>query len=489
MKIFVCRQCFCSLTFFLILAGYFYCNSGYAQVQPAPDQKKDTIPAVIINHINIDGNTITRSSIIYRELGFREHDTIPLEQLPQLLKTSRENVFNTTLFNIVTVDTISAGISQVMSLQILNINIHVIERWYIWPWPYFLISDRNFNSWLQTTDFSMVTYGINMTFYNVRGRNETLVFPLHFGFNQRFGAAYRFPYINRKKTLGFGFGVNYDRNHEVVVQSIDNKPVYFKDFQNYPMQMGIAFLDLYLRKNIYARHTFHLEYDQVYFSDSLIKIPGYSFDAKTNGFHYFTFFYQFKYDHRDIQFYPLQGCYFDVNVSQSGFFDNEVNLFSVRSSFRKYWKLYDRWHFASGVQGKVSLPGDQPYFLQRGLGYGRDFIRGYEYYVIDGQQYMILKNNVKFSLIPQKVAVSGFLKSVKFNTIPYALYLNIFADFGYVYNEDKTQNALNNLQNELLIGYGAGLDFTTYYDLVIRLECSINRMGRPGLYLHFIAPI
>ena len=138
---------------------------------------------------------------------------------------------------------------------------------------------------------------------------------------------------------------------------------------------------------------------------------------------------------------------------------------------------------------KFSLPADQPYFLQRGLGYGRDFVRGYEYYIIDGQQFFIFKNNIKFAILPQRVAVTDILKSIKFNTIPYALYINVYADFGYVYNRSKPQNEQNNLQNQLLAGCGAGLDFTTYYDIVIRLEYSVNREGTPGLYLHFIAPI
>jgi len=323
----------------------------------------------------------------------------------------------------------------------------------------------------------------------MRGRNETLVFPVHLGFNQRFGVAYRIPYMNKKKTIGIGFGADWNRNQEVVVRSIDNKPVYYKDLQNYPMQTGNAFLEFFLRPTIYSKHTFHIDYSQVILSDSLIRIPDFSFDTKTSRFHYFSFSYQYKNDHRDIQFYPLRGYYFDVIVSQNGFFEKAVNLFSIRSSLRKYWQICNRWYFASGIQGKFSLPGDQPYFLQRGLGYGRDYIRGYEYYVIDGQQFLLFKNNFKFAIIPQRIFVADILKSSKFNTIPYALYINVFADFGYVYNESKSQVEVNSLQNQLLTGYGIGLDFTTYYDIVIRVECSVNRQGSPGVYLHFIAPI
>ena len=42
--------------------------------------------------------------------------------------------------------------------------------------------------------------------------------------------------------------------------------------------------------------------------------------------------------------------------------------------------------------------------------------------------------------------------------------------------------------NEFLYGYGLGLDFVTYYDIVFRVEFSANKFGETGLFLHFNAP-
>ena len=83
----------------------------------------------------------------------------------------------------------------------------------------------------------------------------------------------------------------------------------------------------------------------------------------------------------------------------------------------------------------------------------------------------------------------NFIKSQKFSRAPYALYLNLFCDMGYVYYDGKPDSGSNDLRNSLLVGYGTGLDFTTYYDIVIRLEASMNIKGKPGIYLHFMAPI
>ena len=111
----------------------------------------------------------------------------------------------------------------------------------------------------------------------------------------------------------------------------------------------------------------------------------------------------------------------------------------------------------------------------------------------DGQQYALLISDVKFALVPQRVVSIGFIKTTKFNTIPLALYVDVFADAGYVYNYSHTVpsawNNGNTLENSMLGGIGLGIDFTTYYDVVLRVAGSLNRMGQTGITLHFTAPI
>ena len=71
--------------------------------------------------------------------------------------------------------------------------------------------------------------------------------------------------------------------------------------------------------------------------------------------------------------------------------------------------------------------------------------------------------------------------------MPYALYLKAQFDGGYVYADQYRAN--NPLSNSWLYGGGLGLDFVTYYDRVFRFEYSVNKLGKGGLYIHFIAPI
>jgi len=41
----------------------------------------------------------------------------------------------------------------------------------------------------------------------------------------------------------------------------------------------------------------------------------------------------------------------------------------------------------------------------------------------------------------------------------------------------------------MMYGTGAGIDFITYYDKVLRLDYSFNALGERGLFIHWKAAI
>ena len=242
------------------------------------------------------------------------------------------------------------------------------------------------------------------------------------------------------------------------------------------------------RRNIHNSHNLQLSYENYTFSDTLIKLnPNYS-TLQQNSSKYFSFYYQYKNDYRDYKPYPLQGHYFDIEINKSGIGmlnDEKTNFFSIKSTYRKFWKISSRFYDAIGFTANTTP--DYPYYVQNGLGFGHDFVRGYEYYVISGQGFGLLKTNLKYALLPQRVSKINFIKTDKFNTIPYTFYVNLFADAAYVYKKNDDIN--NSLVNNLLIGMGIGIDFVTYYDKVLRVEYSVNKKGDSGLFIHFMTSI
>lgn len=425
---------------------------------------------------------MTRPQVVKRELLIREGDTIPEKMFYKQLEQSKNNLLNTSLFNFVTIT-----VDTLLEKRV-DVFIDMAERWYIWPMPFFELKDRNFNVWWKDKDFSKADYGLYTAWENFRGRKETLKLLIRLGYDETFGMSYKIPYLNNNKTIGIVASGGFGGNHEVPYMTDSSRQVFYKDKEKYVQKNIFGTLGLTLRKGYFTQHTFQLNYNDYNYADTLINLnPDF---APNDHLQYFTFYYQYKCDHRDIKNYPLNGYYFDVELSKSGFGilnDERVHHDFIHTSARKFWKLSQRWYYAFGINAKIVAQKKQPYFMLRALGYGNDFVRSYEYYVVDGQIFGLFKSNLKFELLPTKVKTFKFIPAKKFNKLFYAFYLNAIFDAAYVYDESSMSKSV--LSNQFLFGGGLGLDFVTYYDKVLRVEWTMNRMGENGFFLHFVAPI
>lgn len=459
----------------------FFSTTLFLTAQESSASAKDSL--LIVNSITLKGNKRTKDKIIFREIPFKLNDTISSKNLDYLIERTRLNVFNTLLFTIVSIDTLTAG-------NKLDVTINMQERWYVWPIPFVQIAERNFNAWWQNKDFSRLDYGLLTTDYNFRGRKEKLIALIRLGFNVQYRLTYEKPYLNKKQNLGLAFTVGYSQHKEIWYSSFDNKQLFYKDPKKHVRREIDGGFGLFYRHGLYIKQRLDVAYFNASIQDTLAKLnPDYFAGHGTNT-QYFTAAYSFEYDYRDVKTYPLKGQYAEVVITKYGLgiLNNEkTDMLCAELTFKKFWELSKRFYFASGLKAKISNRSFQPYYIQRGLGYMEDFVRSYEYYVMDGKHYAYFKSELKFALIPTKLWNIKFIKKGKFNPLPYALYVKALFDGGYVYADQYKEN--NPLSNSWLYGGGLGLDFVTYYDRVLRFEYSINKMGKPGLYIHFIAPI
>lgn len=444
----------------------------------AQAQEKDSTQSWIVSEINLQGNKITKDYIILRELEFQVGDSIQSDRLNYLSDRSKNNVFNTGLFHIVTI--LPSYNNSEISFTII-----VSERWYIWPIPIIENADRNFNTWWQNKDFDRLSYGLLLDWHNFRGRNELLQLTVKDGFERAYEAAYEFPYINKKKTLGLRFSGGYISNKEVNYTSIDNKREFLKVEEYDIQEQFYGNVRLTIRGKLYSRNEFTLGYTNTHISDTLQTVSYEYLNNNDLRNEYLRLSYLFKFDKRNYIDYPLTGTMFQFSAVKRGLgiLDNEVNLLEAEVTFNNHFHLFKRLYYANGVTAMTNILEKPAYNYQRGLGYGNNFVRGYELYVMDAQHFLLTKNNVKYELIKPGFKTFDFIPFKKFNTISYATYINVFADLGYAF--DDIYNQQNTLSNKLLLGYGIGLDFVTYYDIVIRTEFSLNTEGDNGFYLHF----
>jgi len=139
------------------------------------------------------------------------------------------------------------------------------------------------------------------------------------------------------------------------------------------------------------------------------------------------------------------------------------------------------------VKGKISF-NNPTYGLLGGLGYRNQLVRGYEYYVVNGNHFTLFKTQLRYAIVEDKIVNIKPLPMDKFNKIPISIYIGTYADAGYV-SENLTTDNPNFLNDDWLYGGGTSIDFVSYYDMVFRIEYSVNRLNEHGLFIHFIAPL
>jgi hypothetical protein len=237
-------------------------------------------------------------------------------------------------------------------------------------------------------------------------------------------------------------------------------------------------LHYYYRRKYTTIHEIQLSYNHYEITQGLFdKNPDY-LDGKTK-IKYFELAYIHQYNNTNVRIYPTKGLEIKTTLLKRGLgIDKEVNRFELinqTSFFQPIWKNISA---SFNFRGRFSSPQHQPYLFNRALGFKNDFVRGYEYYVIDGSHFALLRANIRFRFVDQ-VVHQNIIKSSKY--IPIRVYGKIYNDIGYVYNKHPETSFLN---NKLLDGYGAGLDIVISYYLKFRIEYSFNHFKQKGLFLH-----
>ena len=448
-----------------------------------------TLPAfsqneIRISDITISGNDVTKDHVILREINLKKDSIFLLEDFKQKLKESEQNLNNLKLFNFVKIDYETSGNEA-------QINILLVERWYFWPFPILEISERNFNSWWNEfkqskySDFSRLNYGIYFVWNNFRGRNEDVKIKIRKGFKEQYMLSYMKPYLNEKKTIGIESKIQLFRRKKTFYKSENNKLVYFTNENKFSSRDLNFSTEIFFRKEMHNTHYIKLDFYHSYTNSEILFFNPNYFNNNTNTGSYTKLSYQFINDKRDYVAYPLSGHLISIESSKNFKGKSNVNHFEIIGKVEKHIKIKKKIFLGSSFKSKWSSNEYQPYFAQKGLGF-EDYVRSYEHYVIDGQEYWISKSVFKFELIKKKSFSIPYVNMKQFKKSHYSLYLGLFSDLGYVVDEQNKE--INNLANSLLFGKGISLDYITYYDKLIRIEFSANHLGEKGVFLHFSNP-
>jgi outer membrane protein assembly factor BamA len=440
-----------------------------------------------IRDITIIGNKKTDINTIFKELPFERGDLIEASSLETLMEIGEENLNNLSLFNFVEV--YHSEFSDIKSkYQDIAIFIDLQERWYYWPIVSMTLEGRNLSSWIKEPEWNKITLESGFRIDNIAGKNQTLKALLTSGYNKGFMFEYSNIHLDRKgrHLLGINLTRLYSRTENVTV--MENAPFYIKSDTTFLTSKYSATLAYTYRPRLRLRHKIEMAFVYAEIEQSVLDFnPHYwgSDDLERRGY---SIKYSLIADQRDNIQYPLDGHY--IKTSITGFSDNKFNIrrTNVEGDFRIYGKIKPQLFYSVKTNIGISKSNVEAYLFNRAIGYNNINLRGYEYYVADGQHYFVISPTIKYNILPDTRFNIGFLSFIpQFSNIHFALYAKAFSDIGYAFHNNPTQ--CDGLSNKLLHSWGVGLDIAAYYDITISADLSMNKLGDCGFYISFLTPV
>lgn len=453
--------CFLSVSFCLCFLYSVLCSAQSVNVH--------------IDSIIITGNTKTNDHIILRELTFAQGDSVAISRLAGMMDSSVSNLKNTPLFLEVFIDFTPLNREEII------IRVDVKERWYIFPLFSIALADRNFNVWWFEQDhkLSRLEYGVGLVYYNLTGNNDPLRINTIFGFSNKYELSYDLPFFNSKTNVGAGAAFLYQTNKQIYYTTENNTQIFFEGEDRVREKLK-ALIELHTRTNLYSRLALRTQYNAIQIADTIAELNPQYLGNGQKQLDFMSVAVKYTSNHTDNRQYPLKGYFWQAELQKIGF-GKQVDQVTAFAQINGYKPLSDKIFLNGMLAAKTNFSQNYPYYLTESLGYCEYFVRGYEYYVVDGQSTYLTRNNIKWKCIDWNVE-APVINAEKFKKIPVQVYLKIFADAGYV--TDNYYSELNPLTNTFLYSGGIGVDITTYYDWVFRAEAAVNGLGELGVFLH-----
>lgn len=429
----------------------------------------------IVAKIVIEGNRVTRRSVILRETGLFEGMVISADSVDAFTNRTKLRLFNLQLFNEVEQDVIP-GMGDSVTWYI-----RVKERWYIIPTGILQFADRNINTWWadQNHDLNRVSAGLTLTDKNFRGNLESLSVTLQAGYTQRLGLSYIVPYVNKDRTHGIGITGAVARSTQTYYTTAGNKLQFAGGYTGPAIWQQAEGGMCYVYRPGYARrHIVLASYKHYKVADTIRLLnPEYFADSSAMA-KFVEVNYRYEYNGVDNWNYSLVGeKLVTQTVARAGIEGLRFQAF-VNYEAGIFRSIAPKWYVSAISRGRLMLPQKLPYYFRNGLGTTTDYVRGYEYYVTDGYNYGLLRLSLKRELFNNTYS----LPIRYFTAMPVRIYPKVFFDAGYINGPGHNGNTL---ENRLMYSIGAGVDLVTFYDVKVRIEFVRNHMGQNGVYLHF----
>ena len=442
-----------------------------------------TAQQVRIENILLEGNKKTTEKAIFRELDFREGDSLSILKLADRFNKNKNQLLSTGLFNEVEFNLSNYSPEN----EAADVQLKFEENWYLFPIPIFELADRNFNVWWteQNRDLSRINYGIRLSHHNFTGNRDPLKLKFQFGFTRKFELKYSYPYLSKNQNWGIAAILFY----------ADNKTIGYKTENNTTLWHKNANEDILLKRTrIGPEIKFSPRYDQhhalrIEFHHNRVDeyVPlelnsEYFLNGATD-LKMFFIEYDFQLDRRIYTLYPEGGFYLFFNAKKEGVgLFGDVDNLNLSGGVEIHTPIVGSLILGNRIRGKTNLSRDRPAFANNtAIGWDQDIVGGYELYVLDGLDFFISRNRLRVQLYEQNMKTMELVPK-QFQKVNVGLYFRLNFDIAYVNEPYYTET--NDLNNRWVYGYGPAFDVILFNNFLYSFEYSFNDIGEQGLYFH-----
>lgn len=420
------------------------------------------------------GNKKTKLTVFEREIGANLGQSFCNINQQKQIWTNR--ISSLSLFNYVELKTV-----------VDTLFVQVKERLYIWGYPEFNVGDRNWNVFFKHPAWNRLTYGIYGNYKNIFGLNHTLELAANTGYNNFFSVAYKMPFSQYNKGISLQVKYAYLSNHEAWYQTENNILKFYKISDRIAQKYQLLNVKLQKRINYFNSINLYVGGMLQYVDTAVTGTTGNS-DYFLQGNKQNTGITGIEWisDHRNQRDYPVSGYYIVSRLQPEIRQSENKSRSNLEFYFKSNWftPIKPNLVWVLGMITRIS--GEQlPYNSRRQLGYGQDYVRGYEPYVVDGNRFVLGKTALRYAALNNyKFEAPKWLMPLKnYRTIPISIWCSIFADAG------KTNASVSSLGNSLtntwLRSSGIGLDVLFAYNAMMRIEYSINHFKQGQFNLAF----
>lgn len=438
---------------------------------------------VTVRRIDIVGAQKTRPFIIRRELTFREGDSLLQRDLGQIMTRNRDNLLNLGIFNQAIVN-VSEWDTKT---NVIDVSVTVQESWYIYPAPIFDLADRNFNVWWNTYNGALnrLNLGARLDWLNFTGQNDKLKAKVQVGYTPKQEFEYRFPFLDRRQRFGITAGFYHASNKEAAFATVENREQFVRIDDRKMVERYRGFVRLTYRPTILLRHEMDILYQHIDADARFIADYNPIFFRNGGTQHTaLTLRYTFEYDNRDIKIFAEKGIRAMLTLEKAGFRKGaDENLFTSHALFEGNIPAGRHFQHRLTFSAKYSWVRSRPsYMYYQALGYGQNYLRGYELYLVDGLDFTLGKYQLSYTLFDEKIRWGAWVPMHPFREMPVHVFLSFLAETGYV--NDPFTGDVNPLANRPLAGGGIGVEVLLYHNLLFDFNYSVNHLGERGFYIH-----